>query len=88
MSFDAWIVGFGISALLKELRIVDSNLAYLVLVGVGVLDALLLYYFFTVQLPDAKRLEALALQPKGGLEGPPLQSATTAYRPEGPHLRT
>ena len=31
MSFDAWIVGFGLSNLLKELRVVDSNLAFLVL---------------------------------------------------------
>ena len=66
MSFDAWIVGFGISALLKELRIIDSNLAYLVLIGVGLLDTALLYYFFTVQLPLAKRLEALAAEPRGG----------------------
>jgi len=72
MSFDAWIVGFGISAVLKELRIVDSNLAYLVLLSVGILDTFLLYYFFKVQLPLAKRLEALAAPPPGGPEGPPL----------------
>jgi uncharacterized protein len=60
MSFDAWIVGFGISALLKELRLVDSNLAYLVLVAVGVLDTWLLYRFFTIQLPMAKQADALA----------------------------
>jgi uncharacterized protein len=57
MSFDAWIVGFGLSNLLKELRIVESNLAFLVLVGVGLLDTWLLYYFFKVQLPAAKRAE-------------------------------
>jgi uncharacterized membrane protein YfcA len=77
MSFDAWIVGFGISALLKELRIVDSNLAYLFLVGVGLLDTTLLYYFFTVQLPNVKRLEALgrdAPAKEGGPEGPPLRT--------------
>jgi uncharacterized membrane protein YfcA len=60
MSFDAWIVGFGISALLKELRLVDSNLAYIVLVVVGVLDTWLLYRFFTIQLPIAKKADALA----------------------------
>lgn len=72
MSFDAWIVGFGISVLLKELRIIDSNLAYLVLVAVAVVDALLLYYFFRVQLPHVKRLEALARdapEKEGGPEG-------------------
>ncbi len=60
MSFDAWIVAFGIATLLKELRIVDSNLAYLVIAAVGALDTWLLYRFFTVQLPLAKRLDALA----------------------------
>src|SRR5688572_863953 len=53
MSFDAWIVGFGISTLLKDLAIVESNLAFLALVAVGILDTWLLYRFFTVQLPAA-----------------------------------
>jgi uncharacterized membrane protein YfcA len=60
MSFDAWIVGFGLSTLLQSLELVRSNLAYLVLVGVGLLDTWLLYRFFTVQLPEVKALEALA----------------------------
>jgi hypothetical protein len=34
MSFDAWVVGFGISALLRELHFVDSPAAYLVLAAV------------------------------------------------------
>ena len=59
MSFDAWIVGFGLSNLLKELRIVESNLAFLVLVAVGILDTWLLYRFFAVQLPTVKRAEAV-----------------------------
>lgn len=60
MSFDAWIVGFGLSNLLKELRIVETNLAFLTLAVVVLLDSLLLYRFFTVQLPTAKRAETLA----------------------------
>jgi len=59
MSFDAWVVGFGLSALLQSLGLVESGLAYLVLVAVGVLDSWLLYRFFTVQLPDAKRTESV-----------------------------
>jgi hypothetical protein len=59
MSFDAWIVGFGLSTLLKDLGIVQSNLAYLVLVVVGLLDTWLLYRFFSVQLPQVKRMEEL-----------------------------
>jgi uncharacterized membrane protein YfcA len=59
MSFDAWIVGFGLSNLLKELHLVETNLAFLVLFAVGVLDTWLLYRFFTVQLPRVKRAEAI-----------------------------
>jgi len=57
MSFDAWIVAFGLSTLLKDLKLVESNLAFLVLVVVGLLDMFLLYRFFKVQLPRVKRIE-------------------------------
>jgi uncharacterized protein len=57
MSFDAWIVGFGLSTLLKDLRLVESNAAFLVLFAVGILDTWLLYRFFTIQLPAAKAAE-------------------------------
>jgi len=55
MSFDAWIVAFGLSRLLQELRLVESSAAYLVLIGVGALDIWLLYRFFSHQLaiPEA-----------------------------------
>ena len=51
---------FGLSTLLKDLQLVESNLAYLVLVAVGLLDTWLLYRFFSVQLPMAKQAELLA----------------------------
>lgn len=51
MSFDAWIVAFGISALLQQLAIVPGESAYLVLAVVIVIDAWLLYRFFTA--PEA-----------------------------------
>jgi len=60
MSFDAWIVAFGISTLLRELGLVETNLAYVVLLTVALIDTCLLYRFFTVQIPLAKRSEALA----------------------------
>jgi len=60
MSFDAWVVAFGLSALLQSLGLVQSNFAFLVLFAVGILDSWLLYRFFTVQLPGVKRLERLA----------------------------
>ena len=47
MSFDAWIVGFGLSKLFRDLALIPGLSAYLVLVGVIVLDAVLLYRFFS-----------------------------------------
>jgi uncharacterized protein len=46
MSFDAWIVAYGLSALLREMRIVESAAAFLVLLVVAIIDAWLLYRFF------------------------------------------
>jgi hypothetical protein len=48
MSFDAWIVAFGVSRLLQELQLVESNASYLVLAGVGALDIWLLVRFFSL----------------------------------------
>lgn len=47
MSFDAWIVGFGLSTLLRQLGIVPGPSAFLVLAAVIVIDAWLLYRFFS-----------------------------------------
>jgi len=60
MSFDAWVVGFGLSGLIKDLKIVESNAAYLVLAAVVLIDLIILYRFFTVQLPTVDRANALA----------------------------
>jgi hypothetical protein len=48
MSFDAWVVGFGISSLLQALGVVEGPGAYTVMAVVVLIDALLLYRFFTV----------------------------------------
>jgi uncharacterized membrane protein YfcA len=77
MSFDAWIVGFGLSTLLQSLGLVVSNLAYLVLVTVGLLDTWLLYRFFSVQLPQVKRREELEQLARAGV------APQEAIRPEG-----
>jgi uncharacterized membrane protein YfcA len=50
MSFDAWVVAFGISNVLQQLRWIEGSAAYSVLVVVVLLDAWLLYRFF---LPGA-----------------------------------
>jgi uncharacterized protein len=47
MSFDAWVVAFGISTLLRALGVVDSAAAYSVLAVVGAIDSWLLYRFFS-----------------------------------------
>jgi hypothetical protein len=55
MSFDAWVVAFGISALLRELGIVDSVAAYLVLLMVAAIDIWLLRRFFSAARESANR---------------------------------
>jgi len=47
MSFDAWVVGFGLSRTLIELSLVPSPWAYSVMVITIVIDLYLLYIFFT-----------------------------------------
>jgi uncharacterized membrane protein YfcA len=54
MSFDAWIVGFGLSTLVRDLALIEGQSRWLILVGVGLLDTWLLYRFFTVTLPKLK----------------------------------
>jgi uncharacterized membrane protein YfcA len=51
MSFDAWIVGFGISTLLRSAHIVEGSRAYGVLIVVVLIDLLLLYRFFITPRP-------------------------------------
>jgi uncharacterized protein len=46
MSFDAWIVGFGVSTVLRDTKLVAGPAAYLFLLGVIVVDGILLYRFF------------------------------------------
>ena len=69
MSFDAWVVAFGVSRLLQELQIVQSNASYLVLVGVGALDIWLLYRFFSAQAPLAPEPDPATFPPV--LQAPP-----------------
>jgi len=46
MSFDAWVVSFGLSTLLRDLHLVESGAAYGVMAVVVAIDAWLLYGFF------------------------------------------
>jgi len=47
MSFDAWIVGFGLSRVLLEVHLVHGSAAYGALAAVIVIDAWLLWRFFS-----------------------------------------
>ena len=47
MSFDVWIVGFGLSRVLVELTLAHGALAYGPMVAAGLLDGWLLYLFFS-----------------------------------------
>jgi uncharacterized membrane protein YfcA len=46
MSFDAWIVGFGLSRVLIELGLLASPMAYSVMLAAMLVDAYLLYQYF------------------------------------------
>ena len=62
MSFDAWIVGFGFSRVLIDLNLMESPWAYSVMAVTILIDAYLLYIFFTVQKPASKRSQTLGLR--------------------------
>jgi uncharacterized protein len=57
MSFDAWVVGFGLSRVLIELNLVESPWAYSVLVATIFIDVYLLYVFFTTRKASAERAQ-------------------------------
>ncbi len=61
MSFDVWVVGYGISTLLQQLALVEGAPAFSVLTTVGLVDAWLLYRFF-----GNRRVEALAMATRAG----------------------
>ena len=46
MSFDAWIVGFGLSSVLRDLKVIPGASAYLVMAAVIAIDIAMLYHFF------------------------------------------
>jgi len=53
MSFDAWIVAFGASSALRELKVVEGSKAFLLLAAVVLIDAWLLYRFFSKSTAQA-----------------------------------
>lgn len=67
MSFDAWLVGFGLSRVLIELKLVESPRAYAVMAVAILVDAYLLYVFFRRRRPIELRSQAppSSLAPRG-----------------------
>jgi len=57
MSFDAWVVAFGISTLLRELHLVDSLAAYLVVVVTVLIDGYVLARFFSARTESVSPVE-------------------------------
>jgi len=70
MSFDAWVVGFGLSRVLIELNLIESPWAYSVMAITILIDAYLLYIFFTVRKAGLQRSQTVRtpLRPRGRSE--------------------
>jgi uncharacterized protein len=69
MSFDAWVVGFGLSRVLIELKLMESPWAYGVMAVAILVDSYLLYIFFKIQRPAARTQEALRGPLTAGSQG-------------------
>jgi uncharacterized membrane protein YfcA len=59
MSFDAWIVAFGLSSVLRDLKVIAGGRAYLVMVGIIAIDLILLYRFFRARQAEGARAMAM-----------------------------
>jgi uncharacterized membrane protein YfcA len=60
MSFDAWVVGFGLSRVLIDLKLMESPWAYSVMAVTILIDGYLLYVFFTSQKVASHRSRPLS----------------------------
>jgi len=65
MSFDAWVVAFGVSTVLRDLQIVEGPKAFLFLALVIVIDGWLLYRFFSAH-SKPEPIPAVAASAKAG----------------------
>src|SRR5215467_14257647 len=79
MSFDAWVVGFGFSRVLIELKLLESPWAYVVLILTFLIDTYLLYIFFT-RRAASKRSQRTLLTP-GAPSGPDYRIASDITEP-------
>jgi hypothetical protein len=61
MSFDAWVVGFGFSRVLIDLKLMQSPWAYSVMAVTILIDIYLLFIFFAVQQAASRRSQRYGL---------------------------
>jgi uncharacterized membrane protein YfcA len=61
MSFDAWVVGFGLSRVLLELKLLESPWAYSVMAVAILVDSYLLYVFFGRRKRVARAADTLQI---------------------------
>jgi uncharacterized membrane protein YfcA len=67
MSFDAWIVAFGLSNQVRDLHLIEGNPAWGILVGTILFDAWLLWRFFAVHGPaDTEAQRYTPVEADGG----------------------
>ena len=62
MSFDAWVVGFGLSRVLVELNLMASPWAYSIMAATILIDLCLLYTFFMARRAPANPSHAVDLR--------------------------
>lgn len=62
MSFDAWVVGFGLSMLLDVLGVVEAPASFILMGAVVAVDCVLLYRFFSAR----RRVRPVVLAPANG----------------------
>ena len=60
MSFDAWVVGFGLSRVLIELNLMESPWAYSIMLATILIDIYLLYIFFTGRRSASEQSQLLS----------------------------
>lgn len=68
MSFDSWIVGFGLSRVFAHMKLVTEPTAYLTLLTVASIDLVLLYRFFA-QRAGGTRVNQIVASAGCGLDG-------------------
>jgi uncharacterized protein len=83
MSFDAWVVGFGLSRVLIELDFMESPWAYSVMAATILIDVYLLYIFFTARKAASRESQTFWAPLMRGDRGEPndrIRSNMTAVR--------